>query len=105
MSLAEQERQAMEAKRRGFIALKQVAENAIVEGLADQFDDDLVDFVGSARFIDRRLGTDESIRRIASILHTPEALPVNVIETLLAYAISVSNRNRGGRKRSGLEIF
>lgn len=69
MNLTEKERQAMDAKRRCFIALKQVAGNAIADGLADHFDDALVDFVGTARFIDKRLGTDESIRRIAAILH------------------------------------
>ncbi|QDV81252.1 hypothetical protein [Planctomycetes bacterium TBK1r] len=67
MSITEAERQAIEEKRRCFNALKEVAETAIAEGLAERFDDALVDFVATARFIDKRLGTDTTIRRIGAI--------------------------------------
>lgn len=67
MTITEQEQQVIDDKMKCFKALKAVAENAVADGLADRFDDALVDFVATARFIDKRLGTDETICRIGEI--------------------------------------
>lgn len=67
MSITEQERQAIDEKRRCFNALKDVAETAVAEGRAERFDDALVDFLVSARLIDERLGRDETLRRVGAI--------------------------------------
>lgn len=69
MSITEAEQQAIEEKRRCFSALKEVAETAIAEGLAERFDDALVDFAASARFIDKRIGTDATLRRIGALIN------------------------------------
>lgn len=67
MNISEQERQAIEEKRQCFNALRQVAEKVVADGLADRFDDALVDFLVSARQIDKRLVRDETLHRIGVV--------------------------------------
>ena len=64
MTITEQEQQVIGDKMKCFNALKKVGENAVADGLADRFDDALVDFIVSARLIDKRLGTDATMQRL-----------------------------------------
>ena len=73
MSSSEEERQAIESKRRCFGILKESAERIVAEGLVEQIDDALVDFVGTARFIDKRIGSDETLKRIGSIINNRDS--------------------------------
>ncbi|TWU59630.1 hypothetical protein [Crateriforma conspicua] len=67
MTITEQEQQAIDDKMKCFNALKEVAENAVADGLADRFDDAFVDVLVSAHLIDEPLGHPETPHRIGAM--------------------------------------